>query len=92
MTQTLAQISPIVLPLASAQELVRLAVFEAGQIGIPYTLTVVDGGTVVQVVRMDGAALARTSVYFGAPTAELVAAVQPGAPLYSIPNPPAVRR
>lgn len=94
MTTTMAQISPVTLSLETAHRLTLAATKKAEEIGIPYTITVVDGGgNVVHVSRMDGAALAsidtsvakaRTSVYFGAPTADLAGAVQPGAPLHTI--------
>jgi uncharacterized protein GlcG (DUF336 family) len=96
MTRSIAQISPVTLSLETAHQLTLAAFDKAEQIGIPYTITVVDGGgNVVHVSRMDGAALAsidtslakaRTSVYFGAATADLVGAVQPGAPLHTIPT------
>ncbi|GAA1314320.1 GlcG/HbpS family heme-binding protein [Pseudonocardia xinjiangensis] len=94
MTRTMSQISPVTLPLETAHQLTLAALEKAEAIGVPYTITVVDGGgNVVHVTRMDGAALAsvdtsvakaRTAVYFGAPTADLAGAVQPGAPLYTI--------
>ncbi|MCY1136623.1 heme-binding protein [Actinoplanes sp. Pm04-4] len=94
MTPTIAQISPVTLSLATATRLTEAAVAKASEIGIPYTITVIDGGGhVVLATRMDGAALvsidtsvakARTSVYFGAATADLGGAVQPGAPLFTI--------
>ncbi|GAA1223926.1 GlcG/HbpS family heme-binding protein [Pseudonocardia alaniniphila] len=96
MTTSMAQISPVTLSLESAHRLAVAATKKAEEIGIPYTVTIVDGGgNVVHVSRMDGAALAsidtslskaRTSVYFGAATADLASAVQPGAPLYTIPT------
>jgi uncharacterized protein GlcG (DUF336 family) len=67
---------------------------KARQLGIAFTITVVDaGGHLVALSRMDGAALgsveasqakARTSVMFGAPTRDLAGAVQPGAPMFGI--------
>jgi uncharacterized protein GlcG (DUF336 family) len=90
----ITQISPIILPLARAQKATIAAQEKAKEIGIPYTLTVVDGsGLLVLATRMDGAALAsvdtsiakaRTAVYFGAATKDLVATIQPGAPLKTI--------
>jgi uncharacterized protein GlcG (DUF336 family) len=89
-----AQISPVIFPLSEAQRLTAAAVATAEAIGVPYTITVLDGaGQAVLVTRMDGAALAsidtsaakaRTAVWFGAATADLAGAVQPGAPLFTI--------
>src|ERR1700761_2429321 len=94
MTETIARISPVTLSLAEARRLTDRAIAEAGALGVPYTITVLDGGgNTVQVTRMDGAALAsidtslakaRTAVYFGAATADLAGAVQPGAPMFTI--------
>ena len=91
---SVAQISPIILTLDQAHAVTRAAKEKAEEIGIPYTLTVVDGaGLLVHATRMDGAALAsidtsiakaRTAVYFGAATKDLVGAIQPGAPLLTI--------
>ncbi|WP_305783131.1 GlcG/HbpS family heme-binding protein [Symbioplanes lichenis] len=94
MRQVVVQISPTTLPLSMAQSLTDVAVARAEELGIPCTITVVDGGAhVVQVTRMDGAALgsidvslakARTAVYCGAATTELVSAVLPGSPLFTL--------
>jgi len=91
---SLAQISPIILPLDAAHTATKAALAKVEEIGIPYTLTVVDGaGNLVHLTRMDGAAIAsidtsiakaRTAVYFGGPTADLAAAVADGAPLATI--------
>jgi uncharacterized protein GlcG (DUF336 family) len=79
---------------ASATELVRAAHSHAEQIGVPSTVTVLDaGGRLVAAARMDGAPLisidtsaakARTAVFFKTPTGDLVGAIQPGAPLFTI--------
>jgi uncharacterized protein GlcG (DUF336 family) len=63
-------------------------------IGLPFTITVVDAGTdLVAASRMDGAVLgsieasaakARPAVLFGQQTKELNAAVQPGTTMFSI--------
>jgi uncharacterized protein GlcG (DUF336 family) len=84
----------VTLSLKSAHRLALAATKNSEEIGIPYAVTIVDGGgNVVHVGRMDGAASAsidtslakaRTSVYFGAATADLAGAVQPGAPMYPI--------
>jgi uncharacterized protein GlcG (DUF336 family) len=91
---SIAQISPIILPLAQAHKATAAGQAKAQEIGIPYTLTVVDGsGLLILATRMDGAALAsidtslakaRTAVYFGAATKDLVPSIQPGAPLKTI--------
>lgn len=88
------QISPIVLPLEVAQRVTETAIEKAEQLGVPYTLTVLDGsGNLVYATRMDGAAIAsidtslakaRTSVFFGAATSDLAAAVTSGSPLATI--------
>ena len=67
---------------------------EAAQIGLAFTVTVVDAGTyLVAATRMDGAVLgsievsatkARTAVLFGQQTKDLNAAVQPGTSMFSI--------
>ncbi|AYF97219.1 GlcG/HbpS family heme-binding protein [Protaetiibacter intestinalis] len=90
----MAQISPIILSLEIAHKVTAAAIAKVEAIGIPYTLSVVDGaGNLVHLTRLDGAAIAsidtsvakaRTSVYFGAPTADLAAAVSDGAPLATI--------
>jgi uncharacterized protein GlcG (DUF336 family) len=90
----MTQISPVVLDLDTAHTLTRAAISKVQEIGVPYTVTVVDGGGhIVHVTRMDGAALAsidtslakaRTAVYFGAATVDLAPAVASGAPLATI--------
>jgi uncharacterized protein GlcG (DUF336 family) len=94
MTEAVIQTSPTTLPLSTAQALTEAAVAKAQEIGIPYTFAVLDGGGhLVQLTRMDGAALAaidtsvakaRTAVHFGAATSDLAPLVQPGAPLFGI--------
>jgi uncharacterized protein GlcG (DUF336 family) len=79
---------------AAATELVRAAHSHAEQIGVPSTVTVLDaGGRLVVAARMDGAPLisidtsaakARTAVFFKTRTGDLVGAIQPGAPLFTI--------
>ncbi|AXH35397.1 heme-binding protein [Humibacter sp. BT305] len=91
---SMAQISPIILSLETAHVATTAAIQKVEEIGIPYTLSVVDGaGNLVHLTRLDGAAIAsidtsvakaRTSVYFGAPTADLAGAVSNGAPLATI--------
>jgi uncharacterized protein GlcG (DUF336 family) len=80
--------------LAAAQELVTAAHRHATSVGVPSTVTVLDaGGRFVAAGRMDGAPLisvdtsaakARTAVFFKLATGDLVGAVQPAAPLYTI--------
>jgi uncharacterized protein GlcG (DUF336 family) len=91
---TMAQISPIILSIDTAHVATAAAIAKVQEIGIPYTLTVVDGaGNIVHVGRLDGAAIAsietsiakaRTAVYFGAATADLASAVADGNPLATI--------
>ncbi|GAA4832282.1 hypothetical protein GCM10023221_05350 [Luteimicrobium xylanilyticum] len=67
---------------------------KADETGVPSTISVLDAGArTVATVRQDGAPLisvdsslakARTAVFFQSPTAALVPAVQPGAPLYTL--------
>ena len=91
MTSTLSS----VLSLTAAQTVVTAASARAEETGVPSSVTVLDAsGRLVVAVRMDGAPLisldtsaakARTSVFFGgAASGDLVGAVQPGAPLYTI--------
>ena len=80
--------------LARATKAIEAGKADAAELGIPFTITIVDAGAhLLAVTRMDGAALvsvdashakARTSVLFAQPTKGLAAAVQPGAPLYGI--------
>jgi len=80
--------------LARATKAVEAGQLEGAEIGLAFTISIVDGGGhLVTAARMDGAALvsievsqakARTSVLFAAPTANLAAAVQPGAPMFGI--------
>ena len=94
MITTIAQISPIILPHASARAAIAAAVAKAVELGTPFTVTVVDGaGLLVEATRMDGAAIAsietsfakaRTSAFFGAATADLAGAVRGDGPLVTI--------
>lgn len=81
--------------LAQAQEIIAAADAKATELGVPSSITVLDrGARMVASVRQDGAPLvsvdssfakARTSVCFGgAATGDLAAAIQPGAPLYTL--------
>jgi uncharacterized protein GlcG (DUF336 family) len=80
--------------LAHAEKAIEAGKAKAAELGIAFTITVVDAGAhLVAVSRMDGAALAavessqakaRTSVLFGASTRDLAPAVQPGAPMFGI--------
>src|SRR2546430_350944 len=79
--------------LARAAKAVEAGQLEGAEIGLAFTISIVDGGGhLVTAARMDGAALvsievsqakARTSVLFAAPTANLAAAVQVDAPSLS---------
>ena len=80
--------------LARAANAIQAGTVEGAELGVPFTISVVDAGAhVVALSRMDGAALAsvelsqakaRTAVLFGQATGNLTAAVQPGAPMYGI--------
>jgi uncharacterized protein GlcG (DUF336 family) len=80
--------------LARAAKAIEAGKVEGAELGIPFTISIMDAGAhIVAVSRMDGAALAsvelshakaRTSVLFAQPTRNLAAAVQPGAPLFGI--------
>lgn len=81
--------------LTQALRIIAAADAKAAELGVPSSITVLDDGArMVASVRQDGAPLvsidssfakARTSVYFGgAATGDLAAAVQPGAPLYTL--------
>jgi uncharacterized protein GlcG (DUF336 family) len=85
---------PSTLSLNSAEKAIEAGKAKAAELGIAFTISVVDAGAhLVAVSRMDGAALAsvessqakaRTSVLFAAPTRDLAGAVQPGAPMFGI--------
>src|SRR2546430_5160689 len=76
--------------LSRASKAIEAGKVVAAELGIPFTISVVDAGAhVVAVSRMDGAALvsievsqakARTSVLFAQPTKGLAGAVQHRAP------------
>ncbi len=97
----LKQISPVLLSVDVADKAIDAAVAGAQEIGVPYTISVVDGaGLLVAARRMDGAAIAsidtslakaRTAVLFGAATADLAAAAASGAPLMTIETSTTVR-
>jgi len=94
MSNSMTQISPIIMSLQAAQDATAAALKKVRSFGIPYTVSIVDGaGHILLVTRMDGAAIAsidtsiakaRTSVYFGAATKDLAAAVADGQPLATI--------
>jgi uncharacterized protein GlcG (DUF336 family) len=78
-----------------AQQVLDAALAAATETGVPSTIAVLDtGARIVALVRQDDAPLisidssiakARTSVFFGgASTADLVGAIQPGAPLFTL--------
>ena len=79
---------------AGADQAIEAGRAKAAQLGIAFTIAIVDAGAhLVALSRQDGAALAsvesshakaRTSVLFGAPTKDLAGAVQPGAPMFGI--------
>jgi uncharacterized protein GlcG (DUF336 family) len=80
--------------LAGAEKAIEAGRAKAAQLGIAFTIVILDAGAhLVALSRQDGAALAslescqakaRTSVLFGAPTKDLAGAVQPGAPMFGI--------
>jgi uncharacterized protein GlcG (DUF336 family) len=80
--------------LAAAEKAIENGKQKGAELGVGFTITVVDAGAhLVAVAKMDGAALAavetshtkaRTSVLFAQATKDLVPAVQPGAPLFGI--------
>ncbi len=90
----LKRVSPVLLSVEAAEKAIDAASVKAQEIGVPYTISVVDGaGLLVAARRMDGAAIAsidtslakaRTAVYFGAATADLAGAAASGAPLMTI--------
>lgn len=90
----LAQISPVILSLEAARSITDRAIEKVAEVGIPYTITVLDGsGNLVLSTRMDGAALAslessvakaRTAIFFGTATKDLAGAVASGQPLATI--------
>lgn len=91
---TTRQISPTTLSLESADRALDAGRARAEELGVAMNIVVLDGGAYgVASARMDGAALAaietsavkaRTAVLFAQPTPDLAAAVQPGAPLFTI--------
>jgi uncharacterized protein GlcG (DUF336 family) len=80
--------------LAGAEKAIEAGKAKAAELGIAFTITIVDAGVhLVTVARMDGAALAsveasqakaRTSVLFASATRDLAPAVQPGAPMFGL--------
>lgn len=91
---SITQISITTVSLADAQRAVEAGKAKAAELGVAMNIAVLDAGThLVASARMDGAALAaietsqtkaRTAVLFAQPTKNLAAAVQPGAPLFTI--------
>ncbi|MFI5614899.1 heme-binding protein [Amycolatopsis sp. NPDC051903] len=80
--------------LAAAEKAIQAGKEKSAELGVAFTITVVDAGThLIAAARVDGAALAavetshtkaRTAVLFEQSTQDLVPAVQPGAPLFGI--------
>ena len=91
---TTRQISPTTLSLESADRALDAGRARAEELGVAMNIVVLDGGAYgVASARMDGAALAaietsavkaRTAGLLAQPTPDLAAAVQPGAPLFTI--------
>jgi len=95
MTMTdIVQISHTTVPLDKATAAIAVGIAKGTSLGVPFTITVIDaGGFLVAAHRMDGAALASidtsaskatTALLFAQPTRDMVDAVQPGAPLFTI--------
>lgn len=94
MSTDLKQISPVILPLDTARRITERAIKKVAEIGVPYTISILDGaGNLVLSTRMDGAAIAsidtsaakaRTAVFFGAATKDLAGLVATGQPLATI--------
>ncbi|RWZ46182.1 heme-binding protein [Labedella phragmitis] len=81
--------------LEQAQRVLAAAEAKAVETGVPSSISILDtGARLVALLRQDGAPLvsidssvakARTSVFFGgAATGDLVGAIQPGAPLFTL--------
>jgi uncharacterized protein GlcG (DUF336 family) len=91
---TTEQTSATGITLARANAAIDAAITKADELGLALNVAILDaGGHLIASARMDGALLAavetshvkaRTSILFGQATKDLVAAVQPGAPLYAI--------
>lgn len=94
MSVNLKHISPVILSLAAARRLTERAIEKVGEVGVPYTISILDGaGNLVLSTRMDGAAIAsidtsvakaRTAVFFGAATKDIAGLVASGKPLATI--------
>jgi uncharacterized protein GlcG (DUF336 family) len=90
----IARISHTTVSLDKATAAIAAGIGHGTSLGVPFTVTVIDaGGFLVGAQRMDGAALASietsaskatTALLFAQPTRDLVDAVQPGAPLFTI--------
>lgn len=91
---TTRQISPTTLGLDAAEQAIAAGRARAEELGVPMNIVALDADAHgVAAARMDGAALAaietsavkaRTAVLFAQPNRDLAAAVQPGAPLFTI--------
>ncbi len=90
----ICQTSHTTVPLDKATAAIAAGIVRGTSLGVPFTITVIDaGGFLVAAHRMDGAALASietsaskatTALLFARSTRDLVAAVQPGAALFTI--------
>jgi uncharacterized protein GlcG (DUF336 family) len=90
----LTQAAGQTLTLAQAKEVLAAAEQKASELGAPVSIAVMDvGGNLIAFERMDGSLLgsvdgammkAYTSVLTGGATKDIVAAVQPGQPLYQL--------
>jgi uncharacterized protein GlcG (DUF336 family) len=91
---SVTRISPTTVPSGDALDAIAAGVAHGEALGLPFTIVVIDTTALpVAQRRMDGAALAsvetslakaRTALLFAQPTADLAAAIQPGAPLFTI--------
>lgn len=87
-------VSPVVLARASAHAALDAGFAKADELGVPFTIAILDGGgNLVAQVRGDGAALASigtsvakalTAVHFAQPTQDLQGAVNPGQALFGL--------
>jgi uncharacterized protein GlcG (DUF336 family) len=90
----LPTISPVTVTRAEANAALEAGFARGAELGIPFTIAVLDGGgNIVAQAKEDGAALASvgtsfakavTAVHFAQPTQALQGATAPGAPLYGL--------
>jgi uncharacterized protein GlcG (DUF336 family) len=93
-SMALTQNSPVLPSVGVADKAIDAAIARVQEIGVPYSITVVDGaGLLVAARRVNGAAIAsidtslakaRTAVYFAAATADLAPMVASGSPMMTV--------